>query len=175
MKFFWGHPNNYINVTKICYEKFLSDNSIIINKGEDFKLNIFGDPIPGLIKHIKVIDSQGNYSVYNYNDEDIIINIHDIFPKVLNIYWNDFNITDICMKKCLNQNTIKIPHNDDDKINLFGDPYPGINKKIKIIDKLGNIKIFLDNNKININIMEESISLGWNCESAIKGVSLGIR
>ena len=152
MKFFWGHPNNYINVTNICYEKFLSDNLIIINKGEDFKLNIFGDPMPRLIKHIKVIDSHGNYKVFNNNYEDIIINIHDFFPKVLNVYWNDFNITDICMIKCLNQNTIRIPINNQDKINLFGDPYPGINKKIKIIDKLGNIKIFEENDEININV-----------------------
>jgi len=54
MKIFYGHPNNYINVTKICYEKLIINNLLIISKYEDFKLNLFSDPMPGLMKHIKI-------------------------------------------------------------------------------------------------------------------------
>jgi len=149
MKIFYGHPNNYINVTKICYEKLIINNLLIISKYEDFKLNLFSDPMPGLMKHIKILDINGNLKVFNDNDEDIVINIHVIFKKDINIYWNDFNITDICMKKCLKNNVlIYIPKNDQDRINLFGDPYPGLFKKIKIIDKFGIKKYYLDEDEI---------------------------
>jgi hypothetical protein len=152
MKFFWGHPNNYINITNICYEKLLIDNKIIINKEESFKLNTFGDPINGIVKHIKVIDEYGNIKVFNGNNEDIIININEIFKKTLNIYWNDYNITDICIRECLKDNTIFIPSSEEYRINLFSDPYPGITKNIKVYDKYGNVKIFSHNEDVIIDI-----------------------
>jgi len=152
MKFFWGHPNNYYNITDICYEQLFDNNIINIKRGEDFKLNMFGDPMPGLVKHIKIMDMNGNYKVFNDNSEDIIIYLNDNFRTELNVFWNEFNITDIVMKKCCYNNIITIPNNDPDKINLFGDPYPGIEKNIKIIDNYGQEKIFLNNEEIVFNI-----------------------
>ena len=152
MKLFWGYPNNYINITNICYEKLLFNNSITINKSEEYKLNIFGDPMPGLIKHIKIFDNYGNYKIFNSNEEDIVINIYTKFEKGIDIFWNDFNITDICLKKCLNGNILTIPSNEEERLHLFSDPYPGIIKDIKIIDKYGFSKIFDNENDIILDI-----------------------
>lgn len=154
MKIFWGHPNNYFNITNICYDKLLNNNIITINKSEEFKLNLFGDPMPGLIKHIKVIDNNGNYKFYNHNEEDIIINIYNNYKKELNVFWNDFNITDICMKKCLKDNILTISNNKESRLKLFGDPYPGIEKYIKIIDKYGITKTYSNDENIILDINE---------------------
>ena len=151
MKFFWGHPFNYINITNICYDKLLNNNNIIINKSEDFKINLFGDPMPGLIKNIKVIDKIGNERIFNGNDEDIIIDINNFFKKQPIIYFNDYNITDICFKKCKKNNIINIPKEEELRISLFGDPYPGIIKNIKVKDIFGNYRIYLENTEIIID------------------------
>jgi hypothetical protein len=60
------------------------------------------------------------------------------------------DITDIVFNKCFNDRTIFIPNTDPRRSAIFGDPYYGHLKYIKIVDHLGKQHIFLENRQINI-------------------------
>jgi len=64
IKIFFGIENKYIDVTYICYKKLVKDNILIIPKNDVERAKIFGDPIFGILKHIKINDK-----IYTENEE----------------------------------------------------------------------------------------------------------
>lgn len=72
MKFFYGYENNYVEITNLVLEKCLVENSkVFIPKTDPARANIFGDPFPGILKHI-VVCEDGNNLIYN---DSVDINI----------------------------------------------------------------------------------------------------
>ena len=54
MQVYYGVEANYTDVTYICYKKLVSDNVLRIPASENDRCKIFGDPIYGTLKHIKI-------------------------------------------------------------------------------------------------------------------------
>ena len=90
---------------------------------------------------------------YGYDDEHYI----DITKQVFN--------------KCLKNNSIYIPANDDDRINIIGnDPYPNIIKHIIVVDYFNNKYIYTNTKEINIKFdtitqqlsNDKSPKIWWN-------------
>jgi hypothetical protein len=68
----YGILNNYINVKDICISKLLN-NIITIPSGDGNRANIFGDPLPGTLKSIFIVN---NNNTTEYKDDvNIKINI----------------------------------------------------------------------------------------------------
>ena len=79
----------------------------------------------------------------------IIDNINVYLDKKLKLYWginNSYNdITDICYNKLIKNGKIIIPKDETYKLFFFGDPAERLVKHIKVIDIIGNEKIFDEN------------------------------
>jgi hypothetical protein len=164
MIFLWGIENNYVDITEICFHRYLFGDDIIIPESEEERLNLFGDPAPTIIKHIKVIDKFNSYKIFEGNNE-IRINKDIIFGKkfLWGIENNYVDITEICFHRYLFGDDIIIPESEEERLSLFGDPAPITVKHIKVIDMYNNYKIFYGNNEIRINkdvIFEKKILLG---------------
>lgn len=72
------------------------------------------------------------------------------------------DITDIVFKKCLKDDELYIPRNDNVRCKLFEmDPYPNVLKHIVIIDHLQNSHIFTDTMEISIKFMSISKQLSF--------------
>lgn len=68
MQVYYGVEEKYTNVTNIAVEKCLRDNILTIPKTELARSNIFGDPLYGTLKHIKIENT-----IYPF-DQTICIN-----------------------------------------------------------------------------------------------------
>ena len=64
MKIFYGIEEEYIDVTKVCHLKLIVNGILTIPVGDDNRAEIFGDPLYGVVKHIKI----GN-DVYDHKTE----------------------------------------------------------------------------------------------------------
>jgi hypothetical protein len=65
MEFFYGIEGNYTDITKQVFEKCYSDNKIFIPKNDIIRPLIFGDPIPSVVKNIKVLFQNNIFAIYN--------------------------------------------------------------------------------------------------------------
>jgi FkbM family methyltransferase len=82
MSIYYGVENNYIDVTYICHLRLKADGVITIPASDDKRAQIFGDPVYGVVKHIKILDN-----IYSSN-EVVIIKGVDIFdPKENRTNW----------------------------------------------------------------------------------------
>ena len=61
------------------------------------------------------------------------------------------DITDIVYNNFLNNNIIIIPTGDINRANIFGDRFQGIVKNIKVVDNNNNIKIFYEDDNIELH------------------------
>ena len=78
MKFYYGYDDNhYVNVTDKVFDKFLFDTGIFIPSGDEHRAAVFGDPYPGILKHVLVVDSFGIYHKFHHT-KDISIKINSI-------------------------------------------------------------------------------------------------
>ena len=77
MKILYGTELYSINIKKLCYEKCVTlDNLIIIPSGEENRIKLFSDPVPGNIKYIYIVKKNLNYVTYRYSNKfKITINI----------------------------------------------------------------------------------------------------
>ena len=90
MKFFYGIPNNNIEVTEICYNKLMLNNIITILDGDGNRALHFTDPIFGILKYI-YIENENTISEHNANQ---LIKI-DISNNEIEIIYVDEIITNI--------------------------------------------------------------------------------
>jgi FkbM family methyltransferase len=82
MKFYYGYDNDhYINVTDKVFEKFLFDLGISIPSGDENRAAVFGDPYPGFLKHILVVDAFGIMHRFHHTKE-IAIQISSISKQL---------------------------------------------------------------------------------------------
>jgi FkbM family methyltransferase len=74
MIIFYGHSSGYKNITDIALEKCVKGDILEIPACDNERAAIFGDPYPGILKHICIIDTEGNYTQYSA-DTSILYNI----------------------------------------------------------------------------------------------------
>lgn len=67
MIIFYGHSGGYKNVTDIALEKCVKGDILEISASDNDRAAIFGDPYPGILKHICIINDDGVYRQYSSN------------------------------------------------------------------------------------------------------------
>lgn len=73
----YGANNNYKNVTDIVVNNCVYENEIFIPSGDNNRALIFGDPLFGVVKDIKITR---NGEIKNYTDtENILIDVSGLF------------------------------------------------------------------------------------------------
>ena len=86
MKVYYGVEGKYQDVTEIAVEKSLSEGILRIPKTEFERCNMFGDPLPNVLKHIKVGEKI-------YSHEQIICVDYETGESRVNVerrkWWNE--------------------------------------------------------------------------------------
>lgn len=88
MKIFYGYDDqHYINVTSTIFTKCFKNNQLVIPTGDGARCEIIGfDPYPNILKHILIIDYNGNKYKFAYNRpcvlsfEPILQQLQDMNP-----------------------------------------------------------------------------------------------
>ena len=154
MKFYYGANSTYIDITDIVYNKFLNNNIIIIPSCDINRANIFGDPIHGIVKNIKVVDN--NITKIFYADDNIELHNDSIYNPIMKFYYgikNNYNdITSIVYNNFIKDDSVIIPIGDLLRASYFIDHLVQIKKHIKVIDKYCNCEYFNDDEEFNFNI-----------------------
>jgi hypothetical protein len=92
MKFFYGIENNYTDITNQVYSKCIVNNKIKIPSNDNIRSQIFGDPLFGILKHIKVIFDDNANQIYDHNT----MIMFDISNPEKNIIINEKSDAKIC-------------------------------------------------------------------------------
>jgi len=143
----------------------IANNSHVVKDVEPYSI-VGGNPAK-LIKYrfsSKQIKNLLKIKWWDWNDEKINKNIPLLCNKDIDlfinkhkmvfyygIYDNKIDITETVLEKCLNNNEIFIPQDDNVRAELFGDPVPGILKSIFIKYLNGTIIKYSD--KVNVNLL----------------------
>lgn len=70
MEVYYGYDDaHYINVTEAVFKKCLKDSGFLIPKTDEARAELFGDPYPGILKHILIVDKFGIYHRFSYSKE----------------------------------------------------------------------------------------------------------
>lgn len=90
MKFFYGIEGKYKDITDIVFSKCINKNVIEIPKNDIVRPTIFGDPLFGVLKNIKVVLDNGESKIYDHNTPIFIdLNKVNIDIKKVNIIEED--------------------------------------------------------------------------------------
>ena len=90
MNFFYGIENNYLNVTNIVFSNCINNNIINIPGGDYERSLIFGDPLIGILKNIKINDHSNSITKYFFDGENIKIDLNQVFLQNNKIAYNNF-------------------------------------------------------------------------------------
>lgn len=168
MKFYYGVNSKYIDITDIVYNKFSNNNVITIPSNDITRSNIFGDPIHGVKKHIKVVDNNNFTKLFN-EDDNIEFHNDSIYNPIMKFYYgikdNYTDITSIVYNNFIKENIVNIPTGDLLRASYFIDHLVQIRKHIKVIDKYCNSEYFNDNEEINFDInidFNKSLNFWYN-------------
>lgn len=155
MKFYYGANSSYIDITETVYNKYLVNNIITIPDGDLNRANIFGDPIHGKVKNIKVVDDNNNVKIF-YEDSDIKLYSDSIYnPNMKFLYGikNNYNdVTSIVYNNFVKDDIVIIPTGDLLRASYFTDHLVQVKKHIKVIDKYYNYEYFNDDEELNFSI-----------------------
>ena len=88
MKIFYGYDDqHYINVTSTIFNQCFKNNQLVIPTGDGSRCEIIGfDPYPNILKHILIIDYNGNKYKFSHNRtcvlsfEPILQQLQDMSP-----------------------------------------------------------------------------------------------
>ena len=70
MQVYYGYDDShYINVTELVLKKCLSDSGILIPRTDEARAAHFGDPYPGFLKHILIVDTFGIHHKFHHTKE----------------------------------------------------------------------------------------------------------
>ena len=130
-KIFYGASENIIDVTDICFEKFLHKNIIRIPSGELTRSVYFTDPLYGILKSV-FIDDGKSINEYQYNYK-IIIDISDNTITTFDENLVDQNLAEIHSKLSIKYGNI----NDELPEQKMAVRY--LNGKEKVLEIGGNI------------------------------------
>lgn len=89
MIIFYGHSGGYKNITDIALEKCVKGDILEISASDNDRAAIFGDPYPGILKHICIINDDGIYIEYSPNSVivyNIVLQNNEIFN--LKQWWH---------------------------------------------------------------------------------------
>lgn len=97
MIIFYGHSSGYKNITDIALEKCVKGDILEIPASDNDRTAILGDPYPGILKHICIINDDGYFK--KYLPDDLII--YNIITQVI----ENFNLKKWWKKEALKLNT----------------------------------------------------------------------
>jgi len=148
MKFLYGYDSEHlVDISHIVFQKCVFDTYILIPGNDNKRGDIFGDPFPGILKHIRIIDNFENTHIFHPTKE-VKINYESITSQLRLInsppkLWYDTigkSITNHVDRLNKLQNHININHG------TFSDEYPEqlmavkyINENSKVLEIGGNI------------------------------------
>jgi FkbM family methyltransferase len=168
MKFYYGANSTYIDITEIVYNKYLVNNIITIPNSDINRANIFGDPLHGIVKNIKVVDNNNNVKIF-YEDNDIELHNNSIHNPVMKFLYgikNNYNdVTSIVYDNFIKDDIVIIPTGDLLRASYFTDHLVQVKKHIKVIDKYCNCEYFNDDEEFNFNInidFNKSLNFWYN-------------
>lgn len=148
MQFFYGIENYFIDVTDKVLDKCYSNDIITIPTGDHKRAELFGDPVVGKQKVIKIIK--------NYNTGEDIYTNNNKKEFEYGADNNFINITNNVLKHCSSNSRIHIPASNSKKTEIFGDPIVGKNKIIR------TVKIFTAEEEIIIDKNGKYLNLTAN-------------
>lgn len=83
MKIYYGTPLKYIDITERVFSLCVQNKNLaIIKSGNNFCDVTFGDPLPGIVKHIVIEEDTGEYRFLNLQN-DIHINIPEKYQNII--------------------------------------------------------------------------------------------
>lgn len=92
MEILYGIEGKYVNVTHLAHVALLKGKVIEIPQGDDNRAQIFGDPIPNVLKHIKIIENDKATIVLHNESRSIITNKSTPTPQEnameRKLWWN---------------------------------------------------------------------------------------
>ena len=147
MKFLYGYDSEHlVDISHIVFKKCVFDTYILIPGDDNKRGDIFGDPFPSILKHIRVIDNFENIHIFHPN-KVVKINYESISSqlKLINepkVWYNNTGkfITDPVLKLAELQYRISLNGGS------FSDEYPEqllavkyINENSKVLEIGGNI------------------------------------
>jgi FkbM family methyltransferase len=161
----YGFNDWNVDVTDMALQKCVSGNNLIIPAGEALRDTIFGDPLPKVLKDIK-IRSKGEVVIYPVNVEALYTNSEPSlnttsdtqmsFKSIQVLYGinNSYSdITDLVRELCIHNGLLEIPAGNGACDELFGDPLPNVLKHIKLTYQ-GVTTIFTADQPIILNEAE---------------------
>lgn len=87
-QFLYGVENRYVDITQKVMKLCLIDGKVYIPETDDGRANLFGDPIYGTLKHIKIINNSTNDIILCNNRDKKIID------DIIFIGYNSGNLKD---------------------------------------------------------------------------------
>jgi FkbM family methyltransferase len=85
MEVYYGYDDShYVNVTTMVFKKCLSDTGLNIPSSDNERSTLFGDPYPGFLKHILIIDPLGKKHKFLHTKE-IKLEINSISTQLTRI------------------------------------------------------------------------------------------
>lgn len=128
MEVLYGVFNNYIDITEKVKNNYVKNGNIFIPRLDILRSYLFGDPVVGVKKHIKIVY---NSTDYYYEEEN------EIIFQIIHIYYgyddHYLDITNKALNSLAKYNYLNIPSSEYEINEALGDPYPNIKKNIKII------------------------------------------
>lgn len=139
MKIEYGIETQYIDITNIAFDKCYQPKGLLKITGVDQGRNeLFGDPVPGVYKHILISDEQSSIKVKFMIGQEIIFYIFEDLENIKIQYGNTYtmiDVTDIVISYCFHHELMVLPANDNLRSLYFGDPIYYIEKHLMINDK----------------------------------------
>jgi len=72
MKFFYGIENNYTDISDLVYKYCKKNNHIIIPSSDHNRAMLFGDPLFGILKNIKVEFDDNTFKIFDHIQQIVI-------------------------------------------------------------------------------------------------------
>jgi FkbM family methyltransferase len=106
MKIFYGVENNYVEITGQVLEKCLKNNEIYIPSNDNLRAVMFGDPLYGVLKNIKIEFDDNLCKIYYHNNP--------LYLKIIDVKIEEIN--NITRRKTWWKNVGKNIKNPEEKV-----------------------------------------------------------
>jgi hypothetical protein len=161
LKILYGHYRKTIDVTDICFSKLLNENIITIPNNDLVRDMYFSDPLPGVKKKVfllttnKIREYNENYDI-KINTKDYTVNTKVALQVLYGIPGNMFDVTDYCLSKLKNNDTINIGFCDFSRNVYFPNLSAGIKKYTYVITN-DTVNEYDENTIVKINTKDYSV------------------
>lgn len=90
MQFYYGVKGNYLDITESTKNNSSMNEYIVFPVSDHLRSAIYGDPVPGSLKHILIIDMNKNELIVNANESCVIkTSTNEIEFNNPRFFWNE--------------------------------------------------------------------------------------